>query len=86
MLEQDIDAQLAEAIKSKEEASPKLCVWSQGKTFEFPAEANAIVSADHQYLEIRLTQAVTGGKMAGLAPIETIVLGGFVGLWGYKWR
>ena len=79
MAEQDLDAQIAGAVAGdkEKETGPKLCVWSQGKVFEFPAEAQAVVSADHQYLEITLASG-------GHAPAE--VLGGFLGLWGYKWR
>ena len=90
MAEQDLDAQIAGAVAGDKEkdVGPKLCVWSQGKVFEFPAEAQAVVSADHQYLEIRLeVEEEFTGPDGIIAPVVvTKVLGGFLGLWGYKWR
>ena len=91
MAENDIDAQISAVVgekKDEEESGSKrkLCVWSQGKTFEFPGDAKAVVSKDHQYLEVQLEVEAEEGATVGLAKTRTEVLGGFLGLWGYKWR
>ena len=75
MAEKDLDEKLAETLP-KEDQPRRLCVWSQGKVFEFPEASEAIVSADHNYLEIRFKSENE----------PEVVLGGFLGLWGYKWR